>query len=406
MRCCWPWSSSSPVSCSPHPLTGGRTDGATRHLGAQTTQQWILQKANELAVAAGVDWVDLPGALTAVSIPDTKMHDFRFHTYDRWGSRHRGLAPLRVATTYEALLDALVQRGRSSRQPAPRSVGSLLHRRLRSPAHGRQQGGAQAPRAPPLRIARDAASQSHVRQRREPLDWRGARSPRSHPDSRQFTIRRRFCRPSGLSEARAAVPPARVQRTASQRSPRGLCNAPCRVSRASSSRPAGTRTSPGPSRPRHPPRAPLRRRRRPRRRPLSRLPRPRAPRRATPTPTPTPTPGATLDVRSFGAVGNGSANDSAAVQRAVDQAAAGGTVFVPAGTYLCPTPVKLARGVTLLGEGEGSWLKGQLVFASGRPRRATQDRRRRTQRGHQRRRRRPAPPSAPAASTAAARARA
>ena len=69
-------------------------------------------------------------------------------------------------------------------------------------------------------------------------------------------------------------------------------------------------------------------------------------------------------MRSFGAVGNGSANDSAAVQRAVDQALAGGTVFVPAGTYLCPTPIKLARGVTLLGEGESSWLKGQLVFAS------------------------------------------
>jgi hypothetical protein len=85
-----------------------------------------------------------------------------------------------------------------------------------------------------------------------------------------------------------------------------------------------------------------------------------------PSPTSTPTPGATLDVRSFGAAGNGSANDSAAVQQALDRAAAvGAAVFVPAGTYLCPTPLRLADGVTLRGEGEGSWLKGQLVFASG-----------------------------------------
>ena len=71
-------------------------------------------------------------------------------------------------------------------------------------------------------------------------------------------------------------------------------------------------------------------------------------------------------MRSFGAAGDGAANDSAAVQRAVDQAAAtGGTVYFPAGTYLCPTPIRLSKGAKLRGEGDGSWLKGQLVFASG-----------------------------------------
>ena len=40
------------------------------------------------------------------------------------------------------------------------------------------------------------------------------------------------------------------------------------------------------------------------------------------------------DVRTFGAAGNGSADDTAAVQRAID---AGGITRFPAGTYRCGT---------------------------------------------------------------------
>jgi hypothetical protein len=90
---------------------------------------------------------------------------------------------------------------------------------------------------------------------------------------------------------------------------------------------------------------------------------------ATPTPLPTreatPAPGEAIDVRAFGATGDGSTDDSAALQRALDTAAStGALVGIPAGTYRCATPLELADGVTLRGEGEGSWLKGQLVFAS------------------------------------------
>ena len=54
------------------------------------------------------------------------------------------------------------------------------------------------------------------------------------------------------------------------------------------------------------------------------------------------------------------------MQQAVDQAAAAGaTVYVPAGTYPCRDPIRLADGVRVRGEGSGSWLKGQLLFASG-----------------------------------------
>lgn len=45
-----------------------------------------------------------------------------------------------------------------------------------------------------------------------------------------------------------------------------------------------------------------------------------------------------LDVRKLGAAGDGRADDTAAIQRALDGAASGGgAVFVPPGTYLCST---------------------------------------------------------------------
>jgi hypothetical protein len=77
-------------------------------------------------------------------------------------------------------------------------------------------------------------------------------------------------------------------------------------------------------------------------------------------------PGGSFDVRSYGAVGDGRHDDSEALQRALaDAAAAGGTVYLPAGTYLCPTAVKLPDDVQVRGAGESSWLKGELWFGSG-----------------------------------------
>ena len=82
-------------------------------------------------------------------------------------------------------------------------------------------------------------------------------------------------------------------------------------------------------------------------------------------PLPAPS-GPILNVRSYGAAGNGTSDDSAALTRALDsQAAAGKTVYLPAGTYLCRTPIVLPDNVRVRGEGDDSWLKGQLVFASG-----------------------------------------
>jgi len=66
-----------------------------------------------------------------------------------------------------------------------------------------------------------------------------------------------------------------------------------------------------------------------------------------------------VSVKDFGAVGNGMANDTAAVQAAWDAVAAqgGGTIFFPTGTYLCNLVGRGDDNVSLLGTGHGSVLK-------------------------------------------------
>lgn len=69
-------------------------------------------------------------------------------------------------------------------------------------------------------------------------------------------------------------------------------------------------------------------------------------------------PGATINIRDYGAQGDGRAKDTHAIQDAIDAAckAGGGTVFFPPGTYLSGTlflknnvTIYLATGATLLG---------------------------------------------------------
>lgn len=79
------------------------------------------------------------------------------------------------------------------------------------------------------------------------------------------------------------------------------------------------------------------------------------------------TGGAVFNVRSstFGALGNGVADDTAAIQAAVNAAAPGrGTVLIPPGTYIV-TSITLAAGITIEGYGatlkrppnQGKWLR-------------------------------------------------
>src|SRR5262250_2142271 len=92
--------------------------------------------------------------------------------------------------------------------------------------------------------------------------------------------------------------------------------------------------------------------------------------------------------RIFGATGNGTTKDTAALQRALDRAGVlgGGDVLVPAGTYLTGalalrsgTLLRLEQGTTILGSPdftdypvtevrwEGKWIPGHtaLIYAIG-----------------------------------------
>ena len=96
-----------------------------------------------------------------------------------------------------------------------------------------------------------------------------------------------------------------------------------------------------------------------------------------------------LNVRTFGAVGDGTTKDTAAFQKAIDACAAanGGEVMVPAGNYLIGsielksyTTLRLEKGANLLGSPdlddypvikirwEGHWIDGHraLIFAQTR----------------------------------------
>jgi hypothetical protein len=73
-----------------------------------------------------------------------------------------------------------------------------------------------------------------------------------------------------------------------------------------------------------------------------------------------------VDVRTAGATGNGTTDDTVAIQRAVDQvtAAGGGVVTFPSGTYMV-TSVVIGPGMTLIGQGgvlkrpasQGKWVR-------------------------------------------------
>jgi hypothetical protein len=61
-----------------------------------------------------------------------------------------------------------------------------------------------------------------------------------------------------------------------------------------------------------------------------------------------------VNVRDFGALGDGSANDTAALQAAIDYAESlgGGTVHFPVGNYLISATLTVQKGVRLVGEGQ------------------------------------------------------
>ncbi len=66
--------------------------------------------------------------------------------------------------------------------------------------------------------------------------------------------------------------------------------------------------------------------------------------------------GIVFNALDFGAIGDGVANDTAAIQAAVN-ASTGNTLYIPAGTYLVSSEIFLVSNITLAGEGPGTIIK-------------------------------------------------
>ena len=58
-----------------------------------------------------------------------------------------------------------------------------------------------------------------------------------------------------------------------------------------------------------------------------------------------------VNVRSYGAKGDGKTDDAAAIQTVIDTLTSGGVVFLPPGVYRVESTVKLKSNVRLIGVG-------------------------------------------------------
>jgi len=83
------------------------------------------------------------------------------------------------------------------------------------------------------------------------------------------------------------------------------------------------------------------------------------------TPRPATPPGTPFNVRAFGAAGDGSADDTASIQAAINAAVAagGGTVLFPAGKYPVSAPLSHAGSTPIVLEGEGD--RQSVLIARG-----------------------------------------
>jgi hypothetical protein len=79
-----------------------------------------------------------------------------------------------------------------------------------------------------------------------------------------------------------------------------------------------------------------------------------------------------VNVKEYGAVGDGSTNDAAAITSAIAATPVGGTLFLPAGNYRCASQIVVDKRINVRGEGMASALTFDLdtstdglVFATG-----------------------------------------
>src|SRR5579883_3358932 len=70
------------------------------------------------------------------------------------------------------------------------------------------------------------------------------------------------------------------------------------------------------------------------------------------------------NVKQYGAKGDGTTDDTAAIQAAISAASTGGVIFLPVGSYLISTPLTLSVANTaLMGVGFGSTIIASSSFS-------------------------------------------
>jgi len=69
--------------------------------------------------------------------------------------------------------------------------------------------------------------------------------------------------------------------------------------------------------------------------------------------------GTWFDVKAYGAVGDGTTDDTAAIQATIN-AAAGDVTFLPSGTYKITAPLVTKAGGSLIGAGTGQAVAGLM----------------------------------------------
>lgn len=63
------------------------------------THDWVIYKANQIAVSRGATWVNIGTAMASSDDPDTILRDTYYHVYDVWGSTY-GNSPSKIAENY------------------------------------------------------------------------------------------------------------------------------------------------------------------------------------------------------------------------------------------------------------------------------------------------------------------
>ena len=91
--------------------------------------------------------------------------------------------------------------------------------------------------------------------------------------------------------------------------------------------------------------------------PSSPAPTPEPPSPTPSSPAPSEPPAGALNVRNYGAQGNGSANDTASIQAAVNACPTGGAIYFPAGTYNIAGSIEMRAQCTYAGDRARSILR-------------------------------------------------